>query len=75
MNHQLSFQSSLICDDAGTSKSTPASSCKALAQRTAGKAQEIGMTTQKVVNKKLMLLMAMCLVFATAVPVMVLAAS
>lgn len=32
------------------------------------------MATQKLVNKKLMFLMALCLVFATAVPVVVLAA-
>jgi len=32
------------------------------------------MASQKLINKKLMLLMALCLIFATVVPVIVLAA-
>ena len=71
MNGQLSFQSSAMCDDA-----SPSTLVSALAnQATAINTQRItDMATQKLVNKKRMFLMALCLVFATAVPVVVLAA-
>lgn len=71
MNGQLSFQSSAICDHASRSKLVSALAEQATAKST----QRISdMTTQKLVNKKLMLFMVLCLIFATAVPVIVLAA-
>ena len=74
MNGQLSFQSSAICHDAATSSLASAAMLRLNRAGAKTTSRVTDMATHKVVNKKLMLLMAMCLVFATAVPVIVLAA-
>ena len=74
MNDQLSFQSSVLCEDVATSTLTSASA-GSLDHSAADRISQVThMASHSIVNKKLMLLMALCLVFATAVPVIVLAA-
>ena len=74
MNDQLSFQSSALCQDVATSTLTAVQVSPFDRADGYSLPKVTDMASQTMVSKKLMLLMALCLVFATAVPVIVLAA-
>lgn len=75
MNGRLSIQSSQMCDDDASLTHIPAVQHDLHLAGINQTRQARPMMSQTLNHKKLMLLMALCLVFATAIPMIVLAAS
>ncbi len=74
MNNALSTQSSSPCDSQDSLTFAPVRRLMLQLTGTIEKKWKCHMTSRAMDRKKLMLLMALCLIFATAVPMIVLAA-
>ena len=74
MNNALRLQSSSPCDNPHSSKFAPVRQLKLQLTGPTETKRKCHMTSRAMDRKKLMLLMALCLIFATAVPMIVLGA-